>query len=133
MSLDLQEPISTVRSAAHTAVEKAVDLAPSVDLPRTARRAAKRAERTSHTAARRAKRQVEGQVKDLRTATRHRRSGRGTVLTVVALAAGLGVAVWLVRRRAATAAVPEVAPDPFGTGVAATEGPAVHREPAANG
>ncbi len=137
MNLDLQEPIATVRSVAHTAAEKATDLAPSVDLDRTAkvakraaRRAAKRAEHASRTAARRTERQVKGQVQDLRDATRRRGSTGGTVLAIVALAAGLGVALWLIRRRSA-AGVPEVAPDPFGTGVAATEGPAVRREPAA--
>lgn len=131
MNLDLQEPIATVRSAAHTAVEKAADLAPSVDLSRTAKRAAKRAEHASHRAARQAKRQVKGQVRDLQQATHRRRPAGRVALAVTALAAGLGVALWLVRRKAAASAVPEVAPDPFGTGVAATDGPAVAREPAA--
>lgn len=133
MNLDLQEPISTVRAAAHTAVEKAADLTPSVDVSRTATRAAKRAEHASHAAARKAKRQVKGQVHDLQQAAARRRRPVGRVaLAVTALAVGAGIALWVVRRRAATG-IPEVAPDPFGTGVAATDGPLITREPAALG
>jgi hypothetical protein len=54
------------------------------------------------------------------------------VLAVVGIAVGLGVAAWMVRRRGSQL-TPDVAPDAFGVGVAATEGPAVAREPAALG
>ena len=133
MSIDLQDPIAAGRTATQAVTRHAadaVDLARSVDLQapaaavkhvrKRANRAAKRLEHQVDRTSKRAAKRVQAESKRVAQATGQARGGHKLLVTVLVIAGAAAVVAVLARRMRQMGAA-DPAPDPFGTGVRATD------------
>ena len=133
MSIDLQDPIAAGRTATQAVTRHAadaVDLARSVDLQapaaavkhvrKRANRAAKRLEHRVDRTSKRAAKRVQAESKRVAQATGQARGGHKLLVTVLVIAGAAAVVAVLARRMRQMGAA-DPAPDPFGTGVRATD------------
>ena len=133
MSIDLQDPIAAGRTATQAVTRHAadaVDLARSVDLQapaaavkqvrKRANRAAKHLEHQVDRTSKRAAKRVRAESKRVAEATGQTRGGHKLLVTVLVIAGAAAVVAVLARRMRQMGAA-DPAPDPFGTGVRATD------------
>jgi len=133
MSIDLQDPIAAGRTATQAVTRHAadaVDLARSVDLQapaaavkqvrKRANRAAKHLEHQVDKTSKRAAKRVRAESKRVAKATGQPRGGHKLLVAVLLIAGGAAVVAVLARRMRQMGSA-DPAPDPFGTGVRATD------------